>query len=996
MALNALTLSVSNGIQGKSFKSAVSGMTPGNLVEVMPGSAPGFGYSNGFLSNPSLSYDSNLAILRERNEVTGENRTTQLIITAISSYALLTQAGTIDATYRTYRTGAVKQGDGSEIWYIFVEGQTGATVSAAAGAAIVVSISGTPPAGIVSSAYSFTPTTANGSGTKAFALTGSLPAGLTFSTTTGAITGTPTTVQTASGLNITVTDSSGSAALGVFSIAITAALSISGTPGTATIGSAYSFTPTAAGGAGTKVFSYSGTALAGYGLSFNTTTGAITGTVSGSVGTISGTITVADASGSANLPISISVAAAGATFAIGAQPLAGRIYQRSTRSGGGPGKGAGTIRHPITVTGAGAIYARILASDGVTVLQTIGLVSANVLTSATFIDIPGVDAAARDIRISLSGDGATWQNDTVNIAMGRLLAIHGQSMLVRWLNAFTDVTTLATLGITPTPYGRIFATWSESGHGTYQPAIGSMSWQAPADGGNFTSAGVASCLNYEVAASGVAVGVIGHAVGATDSAYWSVGGAGNTQFRAVTAAAGGAWEADLYFQGHSDSVLAKTSSQFQTALTNIFGDVDSRNSFSGYEKYVATYVWLSSLSWGGRAEVYAIRKGAYDWAAANSATYISCDDVKTNEGVHPGQLGSVTVSQHIARATRSALGLAGTDLGPAFGTPSRVTTHISIPVTLQSGATAATATSITNLFRAYKSGDVTYNIPITNATYTAGTLSLTLKGDMGVGQAIDVYYNFNPNITDGVDGSAHQIRDNHIESDEAAFTGNLAYVGRAMAASTAPLVVPAPTPGGATSPIPAYDLTLTSAAFATGKFGNAMSAGRGSVAGVPVPALMTIEAWVLFPSAPGSTAVIAGFGQSGWMGVDATGHLTTSSTPIGSLTSTATITDNAWHHVALSIGATQSCLFIDGVIAATFNGAAALRTGGDDTLCVRNLNGSFIPATGVLLDEVAVWNFRKYSAGFTPPASAYAGNEAGLVVLYHCDSDGTDAATTLK
>jgi hypothetical protein len=312
MALNALTLSVSNGIQGKSFKSAVSGMTPGNLVEVMPRGAPGFGYSNGFLTNPSLSYDANLVILRERNEVTGENRTTQLIITAISPYALQTQAGTIDATYRTYRTGAVKQGDGSEIWYLFVEGQTGATLSAAAGTVIPVSISGTPPAGIVSSAYSFTPTTANGSGAKSFALTGTLPTGLNFSTTTGAITGTPTTVQTVSGLNITVTDSSGSAALGAFSIAITAALSISGTPSSATIGSAYSFTPTAAGGSGTRTFSYSGTSLAGFGLSFDTTTGAITGTVSGSPGTITGTITVTDSSGSANLPITVSVSAAAA------------------------------------------------------------------------------------------------------------------------------------------------------------------------------------------------------------------------------------------------------------------------------------------------------------------------------------------------------------------------------------------------------------------------------------------------------------------------------------------------------------------------------------------------------------------------------------------------------------------------------------------------------------------------------------------------------------
>jgi len=58
-----------------------------------------------------------------------------------------------------------------------------------------------------------------------YALTGTLPAGLAFSTSTGAITGTPTTVQTATGLRVSVTDSAASAAtaLGsVFSIAVSA------------------------------------------------------------------------------------------------------------------------------------------------------------------------------------------------------------------------------------------------------------------------------------------------------------------------------------------------------------------------------------------------------------------------------------------------------------------------------------------------------------------------------------------------------------------------------------------------------------------------------------------------------------------------------------------------------------------------------------------------------------------------------------------------------
>ncbi|NTA27380.1 Ig domain-containing protein [Allorhizobium ampelinum] len=92
-----------------------------------------------------------------------------------------------------------------------------------------VTISGTPGAATVGSAYSFTPTTANGSGTKTFAITGTLPSGLSFSTTTGAITGTPTTAGTSSGITITVTDSSGSASLSGLSIVVSAPVIASGT-----------------------------------------------------------------------------------------------------------------------------------------------------------------------------------------------------------------------------------------------------------------------------------------------------------------------------------------------------------------------------------------------------------------------------------------------------------------------------------------------------------------------------------------------------------------------------------------------------------------------------------------------------------------------------------------------------------------------------------------------------------------------------------------------
>lgn len=88
-----------------------------------------------------------------------------------------------------------------------------------------ITISGTPPTtGQVGQAYNFLPSTSNGSGTKTFTLSaGTLLGGLSFSTSTGAITGTPTVVGTMSGLVITVTDSTGSASTAATTVTIAAA-----------------------------------------------------------------------------------------------------------------------------------------------------------------------------------------------------------------------------------------------------------------------------------------------------------------------------------------------------------------------------------------------------------------------------------------------------------------------------------------------------------------------------------------------------------------------------------------------------------------------------------------------------------------------------------------------------------------------------------------------------------------------------------------------------
>lgn len=110
-----------------------------------------------------------------------------------------------------------------------------------------ITITGTPPTtGTVGQQYSFTPSTANGSGAKVFSLaSGTLLAGLALNASTGAITGPPTAAGTMTALSIRVTDDTGSAATTPTTVTIAAAT----TPGAVTVdplvtrsGQQYTFT----------------------------------------------------------------------------------------------------------------------------------------------------------------------------------------------------------------------------------------------------------------------------------------------------------------------------------------------------------------------------------------------------------------------------------------------------------------------------------------------------------------------------------------------------------------------------------------------------------------------------------------------------------------------------------------------------------------------------------------------------------------------------------
>ncbi|WP_244547704.1 putative Ig domain-containing protein [Bradyrhizobium sp. OK095] len=149
-----------------------------------------------------------------------------------------------------------------------------------------------------SAATPFTPVTGSG-GTSplTYAIAPGLPAGLTLNTSTGAISGTPTTTLGATTFTVTVTDANAATAGSTFSLtvngAVTATQAVPSTVITANH-AAPTFTPVTGGG-GTAPLSFSVSPALPAGLTYSTSNGSISGTPTATIGATTFTVTVTDA-----------------------------------------------------------------------------------------------------------------------------------------------------------------------------------------------------------------------------------------------------------------------------------------------------------------------------------------------------------------------------------------------------------------------------------------------------------------------------------------------------------------------------------------------------------------------------------------------------------------------------------------------------------------------------------------------------------------------------
>jgi hypothetical protein len=102
------------------------------------------------------------------------------------------------------------------------------------------------------------------------------------------------------------------------------------------------------------------------------------------------------------------------------------------------------------------------------------------------------------------------------------------------------------------------------------------------------------------------------------------------------------------------------------------------------------------------------------------------------------------------------------------------------------------------------------------------------------------------------------------------------------------------------------------------------------------------------------------------------------------------INDGLPHHFALTVTTnTVLRIFIDGVVGVA--GGCTCTNPGAVISNIGNYGASVGFGFSGKADELAIWTTDKYTANFTPPASAYAGTETNLLALYHLEADGTDS-----
>lgn len=195
----------------------------------------------------------------------------------------------------------------------------------------------------------------------------------------------------------------------------------------------------------------------------------------------------------------------------------------------------------------------------------------------------------------------------------------------------------------------------------------------------------------------------------------------------------------------------------------------------------------------------------------------------------------------------------------------------------------------------------------------------------------------------------------------------------------------------------AYNLVMNNPTYGTGRFGSSLQSGYGLTSDIVLPStgVFTMECWVK-RGYSGALRVICGCNYFGWIGISAEKAHARYGVDVNEveLNSDVTITDGAYHHLALVVGDSGGKLFVDGILQAS-NSKTYSQAGGTTPPVTEFGVGVFGGVGGYVwageIDEVALYSIEKYNSNFTVPTSRIDNFDTGLVALWHLDDNGLDS-----
>ena len=349
------------------------------------------------------------------------------------------------------------------------------------------------PAGQVGVAYSATLATSGGTKPYTWGLTGTLPAGLTFNTATGVISGTPTATSAGASLTFKVTDAgvppqSSSKTLTLSVSAATLAISTIGLP-TGQVGKAYTTTLVASGGTAPYTWTVSGTLPSG--LTFNGSTGVLSGTPGASTAGTALTFKVTDAGTppqSASRTLTLVIAPATPVLSITTVSLP-------------PGHVGTSYSTTLTATGGTTPYTWSLVGTlpaGLTFNTATGVLSGT----------PTASAAATPLQFTVKDSGSPVQSQTATFT----LTINAGTITVTVSPKNAALTLTQTLSVSATTNDAAGVRW------TVSPSGGSFSPATSLSGAKVTFTAAATAGVYTLTATSVsdATAIATINVGVTD------------------------------------------------------------------------------------------------------------------------------------------------------------------------------------------------------------------------------------------------------------------------------------------------------------------------------------------------------------------------------------------------------------------------------------------------------------------------------------------------